>query len=195
MSGQTEPLAPLLAALRDLVAWFQAADVPGMIIGGVAASLLGRPRLTQDIDAIVLLDQGEWEEFLAAASEHGFRPRLQDPLVFARQSRVLLLRHEPSDIDADVSFGLLPFEEEAVSRAVWVAVTESVRVPVPTPEDLIVMKAVAHRPRDMSDIESILDVHPELDLERVRRSVREFSTALEAPEILSDLQALLGRRR
>jgi hypothetical protein len=39
-----------------------------------------------------------------------------------------------------------------------------VRVPLPIPEDLIVMKAVAHRPQDLADIESILVAHPKLNL-------------------------------
>lgn len=38
--------APLLAALADLVKWLDDAKMPSMIIGGVAASVLGRPRLT-----------------------------------------------------------------------------------------------------------------------------------------------------
>lgn len=67
--SKTESLAPLLAALRDLVAWLQAERVPGVVIGGVAASLLGRPRVTRDVDAVVLLDDARWEGFLAAGAQ------------------------------------------------------------------------------------------------------------------------------
>ena len=49
-------LSPLLQALLDLIKWLQERNVRGIIIGGVAASLLGRPRVTRDIDALVLLD-------------------------------------------------------------------------------------------------------------------------------------------
>lgn len=45
------------------------------------------------------------------------------------------------------------------------------------------MKAVAHRPRDLSDIESLLDAHPKADTRRILRWLREFSVALEKPEI------------
>lgn len=194
MAEQEETLVPLLAALRDLVAWFQDAPTPGTVIGGVAASLLGRPRVTRDIDALVLLDESEWSTFLAKGAGFGFVPRLSDALTFARQARVLLVRHEASGIDIDIAFGALPFEEEAVARAVWRDVG-GVRIPLPLPEDLLIMKAVAHRPRDMADIESILDAQPKLDLPRVRRWVREFSAALETPELLRDFNALVARRR
>lgn len=194
MAEQEEALAPLLAALRDLVAWLQATHVPGAIIGGVAASLLGRPRVTRDIDAVVLLDEKDWVPFLGTGMQLGFVPRLSDPLGFAHTARVLLVRHESSGIDIDIAFGVLPFEEEAISRAVWRDIG-GISLPLPVPEDLIIMKAVAHRPRDMADIESILDAHPKLDRRRVRRWVDKFSTALDTPEILQDLNALLAQRK
>ncbi|MBI3990201.1 MAG: nucleotidyltransferase [candidate division NC10 bacterium] len=192
--SEMEPLIPLLAVLRDLVDWLQTGRVPGVVIGGVAASFLGRPRLTRDVDVLVLLDEGRWEEFLALGARFGFLPRLPNTLTFARQTRVLLVRHEPSGIDVDISSGTLPFEEESIARALLVDVG-GFSIPLPTPEDLIIMKAVAHRPRDLADIESVLDTRPKLNLRRVRRWVREFSAALEMPEILTDLETILAQRR
>jgi len=187
-------LTPLLKVLEDLVAWLEAGEVPGMVIGGLAASLLGRPRLTRDVDVLVLLAEGRWAEFLAAGTEFGFTPRRSDALAFARETMVLLLRHEKSGIDVDLVFGSLAFEKEAVARVTWMELG-GIRVPLPLSEDLIIMKAVAHRPRDLADIEAILAAHPKLNLKKVRRWVREFSQALEMPEILSDLEALLSPRR
>ena len=185
-------LSPLLSALRDLVAWSQKEHIRSVIIGGVAASLLGRPRLTRDIDAVVLLDSKRWEKFLTVGQQFGFEPRIQDPLIFARKNRILLVNHKPTGIDVDISLGALPFEEEAIERAVSSEVA-GVNIPLPTPEDLIIMKAVAHRPIDMIDIQAVLDVHPDLDLHRIRRWVKEFSEVLEMPEILNDLERILGQ--
>ena len=187
-------LGPLLTVLRHLVAWLQAGKVQGVVIGGVAASLWGRPRLTRDLDALVLLEEGRWGEFLAAAAEHGFLPRRADGLAFARETRVLLVRHGESGIDVDLVFGSLPFEKEAAIRAKWVDLG-GVAIPLSSPEDLIIMKAVAHRPRDLEDIAAILAAQPGLNVRRVRRWLREFSGALEMPEILNDLEALLSQRR
>ena len=76
----------------------------------------------------------------------------------------------------------------------WVEVS-GVLVPLPRPEDLIVLKAVARRPQDLADIEAILAAQPRLNLRRVQRWVREFSEALSMPEILRDLEALLSQSR
>ncbi len=80
-----------------------------------------------------------------------------------------------------------------MARVTWVELGV-VRVPLPPPEDLIIMKAVAHRPQDLDDIEAIIAAHPKLNLRRVRRWVREFATALSMPEILNDLEVLLSQR-
>jgi hypothetical protein len=57
------------------------------------------------------------------------------------------------------------------------------------------MKAVAHRPRDLADIEAIMAAHPQLQLWRMLDWVQKFAAALEMPEILTDLEALLNKRR
>ena len=108
--SETKVLAPLLAVLVDLIAWLKASEVAGVVIGGLAASLLGRPRMTRDVDVLVVVDEGRWAGFLATGAQYGFVPRQSDILAFARQSRVLLVHHEPSGLDADVVFGSLPFE-------------------------------------------------------------------------------------
>jgi len=182
------PVAPLL----DLVEWWQSEHVPGLVIGGLAVALLGRPRVTRDVDALVLLAEERWGAFVDAGSAFGFVPRQADALAFAREARVLLLRHQPTGIDVDVALGCLPFEEEAVARATVVQVA-GVSVPLPTPEDLIIMKAVAHRDRDLLDIDGLLAAHLDLDLRRVRRWVRVFADALETPQLYSDLQQRLRR--
>jgi hypothetical protein len=187
------PVAPLLAALRALVGWLAATGVRGAVIGGVAAALLGRPRVTGDVDALVLVEESGWEAFVRAGARFGIRPRRPDAIAFARRSRVLLLRHEPSAIDVDVSLGALAFEREVVARARSRRVA-GVSVPLATAEDLIVMKAIARRPRDVADIEGLRDAGRRLDRRRILRLVREFADALEMPEIARDLERILGRR-
>ena len=106
---------------------------------------------------------------------------------------MLLLRHEPSGIPIDLSLGALAFEENAVRRAVPTD-AGGFFVPLARPEDLVVMKAVAHRPVDAADIDAILAAHPRIDRAFVLSTVREFAEAIEAPELLDDLAELLHRR-
>jgi hypothetical protein len=188
--AEPKSIEPLRSALSSLLAWFEKTSIKGLVVGGVAASLLGRPRTTQDVDALVLLDDSRWEGFLKAGSRFGFVPRRTNALGFARQYRVLLLLHEPSDVKIDISFGALPFEKEAFKRSIKLR-AGSLSIPLPTAEDLIIMKAVAHRPRDIGDIEGVLLLHPKLDYKRIRYWVKEFAKFLGMPEIYDDLENLI----
>jgi hypothetical protein len=68
-------------------------------------------------------------------------------------------------------------------------------VKLPQVEDLIIMKAIAQRPQDLRDIEGLLDVHPDANLERVRRWLGEFAAAMTMPDILEEFEKLLAQRK
>lgn len=190
----TGHLSPLLHALRAVSRWLDAGPTPGALIGGVAASILGRPRFTDDIDLLVLIEREKWDGFLTAGQEYRIVARIDDVLEFAETSRVLLVSHEPSGIGIDVVLGALPLEEEIVHGATKTRVLDSV-VPIATPESIIVMKAVAGRARDVADIESLLEVHERLDLDWVRSWLAEFDRALGHTDIVEEFNRILARSR
>lgn len=47
-------ITPLLEPLMTLQRLLEHFDNQGVIIGGIAASLLGKPRFTADLDAVIL---------------------------------------------------------------------------------------------------------------------------------------------
>ena len=173
--------------------WFETAALRATIIGGVAASLLGKPRLTKDIDAVVL--EADAETLIESGAPYGFLPRIEDAVEFARNTRMVLLRFSEGAIDVDLSLGALPFEYEVIERSLMIDVTPEVSVRVASPEDIVIMKAVAGRGRDFMDIENIIQANPDLDVDRIRQWVREFSAVLEMPEIHDNLEKLLRHRR
>ena len=189
-----EPVqASLQAALADLAKWLASARIPSMIIGGVAASALGRPRLTQDIDALAIVPEADWARVIESASRYGIVPRIDGALEFAHRSRVLLLRHGASGIDVDVTFGGLPFEEAAVANSRDHDIG-GLRVRLPRVEDLLVMKAIARRPKDLEDIRGLLAAHPQADVSEARRWIREFSTAMSMSDMLDEFDKLVAQR-
>ena len=191
----SDPQLPqsLLRVLVSLTEWFKNQHVSYAIIGGAALGFLAQPRGTQDIDAVTWLDLSETAEFVKSGASFGFFPRISDPIEFARKSRVVLLQHNQTKIDVDISLGALPFEQEMIERAIEFTMSE-LTVQVATPEDLIITKAVAHRKRDLLDIDNVVSVYPNLDLARIRHWVGQFAAVLEAPELVSDLEDLLKNR-
>jgi len=191
-SGQPAPdsVTPLLAPIQALQSLLSRFHERGVIVGGVAASLLGTPRYTVDLDAVFLLNFDDIPRLLTEAGKLGIAPRIADVAGFARKTRVLLLRHTVSGTDIDLSLGILPFEVEMVERS-RVVDLGPITLRLPMPEDLIIMKAVAHRPKDLADIQAIAASHPGLDRERIRFWVEQFGEALELPELWKMISQLL----
>jgi hypothetical protein len=190
---QLESLAHLLAPLSALQRLLARFDDQGVIIGGVAVSLLGKPRLTADLDAVFLLSVKDLPLLIGAAAQEDLTPRIPDAQDFARRNRVLLLRHEESGINVDISLGALPIEAEAVKRS-RIHQVGSLTIRLPTPEDLIIFKAVAHRPQDLLDIQALIESNPGLDRKHIERWLRDFAQLLEMPEVWEDIAVLLERR-
>ena len=186
-SSDITPLLEPLMALQGLLEHF---DNQGVIIGGIAASLLGKPRFTADLDAVILLSVEDLPLLIDAASKQGIVARMADAEAFARKNWVLLLQHQDSGTNIDISLGILPFENEMVARSQDLKVG-SLYLRLPTPEDLIILKSVAHRPQDLIDIQAIAISHPDLDKERVRFWVEQFGAALELPNLWETISQLL----
>lgn len=192
MATPIDPLEPLYAPIQAIQNLIEQFDNQGIIIGGVAASILGKPRLTADADGMLLLSIDAIEQLVVLARKEGLIPRLPDVEEFARRNRVVLLRHEKSGIDVDLSLGLLPFEIEAVERS-QLSKVGLLQIRLPTPEDLIILKAIAHRPKDMLDIEAVTLAQDNLDYSRIQFWVQQFAELLEMPELWADLETIIKK--
>ena len=182
-------------ALHALVAAFGQLGVRGMLIGGVAVIARGVPRTTRDVDATLVGGKRPLSEIVAGLAQHGLVPRIEDALRFASEHQVLLLVHEPSGVEVDLSIAWLSFELEAVHSAETIELA-GVPVPVARAEDLVIYKAIAWRAQDQQDVERLLTLHGDrIDLDRVRQVVAELTEALDQPERVHDLDKLARRCR
>lgn len=162
------------------------------IIGGVAVSLMAVPRFTVDVDAVLWNADEKVAELLDVLGKHGLMSRTQDPFGFARQYRMIVLS-DPEGIPVDLTLGALPFEFSAIANSRQIDLN-GLSVPIAPPDALIVMKAVASRPKDLEDIRSLLSTNPDLDREAIREQVAAFAEILEQPELLDRLALLLNER-
>jgi hypothetical protein len=185
---ELQPYHEPLESLQNLIARF---NQRGVVIGGIALSVLGKARYTEDLDAMFLLSTRDIPRILEEAKQEGIEPRIENAAEFARVNRVLLLRHVATDTPIDISLGILLFEQEVVERSEIQEFDDTLRVRLPTPEDLIIMKAVAHRPKDMEDIRTLVDKYPDLELARIKRWVKDYARTMEAPELWNDVRRIL----
>lgn len=165
-----------------------------MVIGGIAVIARGVRRLTTDIDVVVKGDAVEIAELVEFLSKRGIRSRIGNPVAFAEQNLVLLMRHEPSRVDLDVSLGWSGFENEAIEARAQ-ARFGRVRVPMATPADLVVFKTIAGRPQDLEDAEALLVLYPNLDVKLARKHVRALAELAGETEPARQFERILARAR
>ena len=176
-----------LESLQTLISRF---NHRGVVIGGIAASVLGQARYTEDLDAMFLLSTKDIPQFLEAAKQEGIESRINNAEEFAKKNRVLLLRHTPTNTNIDISLGIMTFEEEVIERSVLHDFDETLKIRFPTPEDLI-MKAIACRPKDYEDIRTLVSKYQNLDVQRIERWVKDFAEVLETPDLWKNLKQIL----
>ena len=176
-------LAEIASALRD-------ARVPWMVIGGIAIIARGVRRMTTDIDVVVRGDETTPAAMLRALATRRIVPRIDDAEAFARERLVLLLRHEPTGVDFDLSFGWTTFEHEAL-EARSDAAYGSVVAPMARAEDLVIFKAMAARPKDIEDAAALMLMHKDIDIHRVRRHLAALAALADEPILTSGLEAVI----
>jgi predicted nucleotidyltransferase len=183
-------IEPFRATIESLNRLLEKHNYQGVIIGGVAVGLLGKPRFTADVDAVFLLSIIDVPKFLESAKSENIEPRVNNIQEFAKKNRVLPLIHTATDTEIDISMGIMPFEVELIERASEKSFS-ALSVRLPTPEDLIIMKAVAHRPKDLEDIRTIVDKNPDIDTKRIKKWVTDFAEVLEKPDLWKQIEEIL----
>ncbi len=177
-------------ALAGLTIALNATGAPWMIIGGIAVIARGVRRMTTDIDAAVRGDRIDVAALVRALAKKRIIPRIDDAERFASESLVLLLKHEPTGVEFDVSMAWTDFEHEAIAASSFAAFG-AVKAPMARPEDLVVFKAIAARPKDIEDATALLVLYPKIDRARLRDRVRELATLAEQPDLVRGLETAI----
>lgn len=118
------------------------------------------------------------EEVMSVARECGLRVRVPDPDRFVRETLVLPCEDPESAIRVDLVFSFSPYEQQAIGRARRSDI-DGRPVRFALPEDLVIHKLVAGRPRDHEDVKTVLAKNPVLDLAYIRAWLRQFEAVVD----------------
>jgi hypothetical protein len=134
------------------------------------------------------------KSLVKALVDGGFTLRVEGDDFIAR-TRVVPVVHVASGIAADIVLAGPGIEEIFLERA-QLRDVDGVRVPVARAEDVIVMKILAARAKDIADVIAILVANPEdLDLDLVRSTLRLLEEALDQGDLLPEFERVLRRAR
>jgi hypothetical protein len=165
-------------------------NIPYMLIGGQAVLLYGEPRLTRDIDITLGVDIDKLKIIISLANDLALKILPGNIEDFARETMVLPVIHQETGIRIDFIFSFSPYERQAIARAKKVRMLDR-DVCFAAPEDVIIHKIVAGRPRDMEDIRGILLKIPDIDITYIRQWLNDFSNAPGEDDIKERLESII----
>ena len=145
----------------------RAAGIDHAVGGALALGFYAEPRGTLDVDLNIFVDADAPGEALDVLSAGGIALDRDHAIAVIASRGDLFLRHRGCRLD--LFFNSIPFHASASRRTREVYLL-GVRLPILAPEDLIVLKLLFNRHKDIVDIERIaVAVGPALDWSYVRR--------------------------
>lgn len=166
---------PLSSALDDLVEVLARAGIAYALIGGLATGFRARPRYTKDIDLLVDVPQVALPALLDRLHDRGFTFDARQVIEeFTRHHMAVVWR---DGVRVDMLKPVLPAYRHVLERAV-IEPGPATPIRVATAEGLILLKLLAFRLQDQTDIEALVAANRDtLDLDWIRHEWESVFTA------------------
>jgi hypothetical protein len=184
----------LVRSIRRLQQRLQEADIPSVVIGGVAIALWGEPRVTRDVDLKILLGRHEADRLLTVLTPD-YTPLLPDPRHALREQAMLFVQ-DSAGTRLDLLLADTPYDVQAIRRGRIVEVQPGATICVCSPEDLVIYKLVSTRLRDHEDASSVVRRQGDtLDDSYVLHWLRQFEQALDDSTLVAEYTRLRAGKR
>lgn len=186
MSVQPAALELLLALANVLPQWGR-----WYVFGAQAVIAYGVPRLSADVDVTLQLVPDDPEAFARDMAAAGFALRAEDP-DFVRRTRIMPFVHVATAMPLDVVLAGSGLEEEFLDRARLVDIGGAT-VPFVHPEDLMIAKVLAGRPKDTEDARNLWHLRgPELNADRIVAVLRQLEVALSQSDLVPAFESIVA---
>jgi predicted nucleotidyltransferase len=149
----------LIDTLKSLCGLLTESRIEFCLIGGLAVSILAKPRATEDIDLLVLIEESQLPS-LGSLLQRRFSVIQAANIVRFKTATICRTTLVPPSgkNDAPVVVDFLLADREVYREALRdpiELIVDGVKIPVSRPESLIRMKEISNRPQDMIDIEAV----------------------------------------
>jgi len=149
----------LIETLKNICLSFDEANIEFCLIGGLAVGILAKPRATEDIDLLVLIDE-EKKRLITQLLQEKFKViKINDEMHFKSATiwRIILQDTFTKDnglIVLDLIFADNAIYREAIASCIKLNIY-GVSIPIARPESLIEIKKMSNRPQDLIDIDAL----------------------------------------
>lgn len=183
-------MTDLTSTLDLLVALLDRMAIKYVLMGGLVVLAYSIPRATEVIDLTLALKRDGLPALYDALEEQCYavpEPYRSGWVDQVKDLKLIKLKRYVGDhaIDVDLFLAESPFQEEMLRRARVAEVGER-QLSVASPEDLVLLKLIAGRPRDWIDRGDLFFTQGDLDLEYMRRWAAELRIDKELERALTD---------
>jgi len=183
-------MTSLEASVVEAAGLLDELSIPYMLIGGLAVAAWGEARATLDVDLSLWVEPEQFESTIQSLCAR-LKPLPSDPLRFATETRVLPLVSS-AGVRLDLVFASLPAELELIQRAEPKALG-GLAVRVAAVEDLIWMKLISERSKDLEDARRLIRrFRRQLDRDYLEPKLKELAEAFVRPNIIGIYQEEIG---
>jgi hypothetical protein len=161
------------------------------VFGAQAVNLHGFPRATADLDLTIELGTLTPAMLLAKLTSAGFTPRFADP-AFIAAAQVIPVVHDATGLPIDLVLAGSGLEQQFLDELVIKRIAGS-EVPVLSPENLVITKLLAARPKDLEDIRELLAIQS-LDHAHIDRLLKLLEQALDQRDLRELYRKLRNER-
>lgn len=163
--------------------------IPYLLIGGLAVGVLGEPRMTQDIDLIIFVPKKSAPEVIKKATKAGFWANITSATKDIELKGAFRLDFD--NLWVDIIISSTEFENSAFKRKKQIKLLGK-KAFIPSPEDLILLKLIPGRDKDILDVKSIIERYKgKLDKLYLEKWAQKLSDEAENLRIWNTLKKLL----
>lgn len=140
---------PISESLKRLVKYFDENNIPYVVVGGVSVFVLGRSRMTMDVDIILDHTKLNREEFVNYLRKNNFDASLDDFIGFDEESHCTFF-YKTGMFRIDVKGIYSSLDQESIERAI-VGIYNDIKLKISDPVDLILFKLKFGSEQDYED--------------------------------------------
>ena len=183
-------MSKLEEVLKRLVACFVSHEIPYVVMGGLAVRVHALPRPTNDVDFTIMLARERLPELFDAVEKIGltvpetYKSGWVDEVAGMPIVKIRHYFEAGLGVDVDVFLAESEYQRVLIERRQPLEV-DGFSCWLVTPEDLLLLKLIASRPRDLVDIQDILFTQGQLD----EAYMRTWATRLGIADRLESILA------
>lgn len=198
-------MAEFLEVLERATLALKKHDLKYVVVGGTAAIILGKPRTTMDIDLIVEDDMAKIKLFLESLNQESFDVSMEQARMGFSMNENVSVFDKTSILRLDIKVARNQDEKTVLDNAEY-ATFHDLTVRLARPEDILFGKIwflgdisdledfELLKFNDVQDFLNVFQMHRKLDLEQLRKRVKQKKLEPTLDRMLSLAKKLAGSK-